>query len=153
MARHFQARRGPDWQASHACVRDAVHEPDGRHQPRGVRSLLFPCTLQKHLLTFSASYFVPSLLEQNVGLTPNLSLLIGGAVQCMFIIGSIFPTIFLDRFGRRRPMMWGSFGLGLSMMMLSVMLSFSRPQFSESTQKATASASVAFLFTYMLIFG
>jgi hypothetical protein len=38
-------------------------------------------------------------------------------------------------------------------MMLSVMLSFSRPQFSESLQKATASASVAFLFTYMLIFG
>jgi MFS family permease len=96
---------------------------------------------------------VPSLLQQNVGLTPNLSLLIGGAVQCMFIIGSIFPTIFLDRFGRRRPMMYGSFGLGLSMMMLSVMLSFSRPQFSESLQKATASASVAFLFTYMLIFG
>lgn len=101
----------------------------------------------------SDSYFVPSLLETNVGLTPNLSLLIGGAVNCMFIVGSIFPTIFLDRFGRRRPMMYGSFGLGLSMMMLSIMLSFSRPQFSESTQQATASASVAFLFTYMLIFG
>jgi hypothetical protein len=84
------------------------------------------------------SYFVPSLLQQNVGLTQNLSLLIGGAVQC---------------FGRRRPMMWGSFGLGLSMMMLSVLLSFSRPQFSESLRHATASASVAFLFTYMLIFG
>jgi Na+/melibiose symporter-like transporter len=95
------------------------------------------------------SYFVPSLLQQNVGLTQNLSLLIGGAVQCMFIVGSIF----LDRFGRRRPMMWGSFGLGLSMMMLSVLLSFSRPQFSESLRHATASASVAFLFTYMLIFG
>lgn len=49
--------------------------------------------------------------------------------------------------------MYGSFGLGVSMMMLSILLSFSRPQFSESTQQATASASVAFLFTYMLIFG
>lgn len=50
--------------------------------------------------------------------------------------------------------MWGSFGLGISMMLLSVMLSFSsRPQFSESLRQGTSYASVAFLFTYMLIFG
>lgn len=50
-------------------------------------------------------------------------------------------------------MMIGSFGLGISMMMLSILLSFSRPQYSESLQHATSSASVAFLFTYMLFFG
>lgn len=49
--------------------------------------------------------------------------------------------------------MYGSFGLGLSMMMLSILLSFSRAPYSESLQQSTASASVAFLFTYMLIFG
>lgn len=32
-----------------------------------------------------SSYFVPSLLKTNVGLNANLSQLIGGAVQCMFI--------------------------------------------------------------------
>ena len=99
-------------------------------------------------------YYVPSSLETNVGLTKNLSLLIGGAVQCMFFVGSLVPTFFLDKMGRRRPMMWGSLGLGISMMMISVLLSFSfRPGYSDSVAKATASASVTFFFTYMLIFG
>jgi len=71
-------------------------------------------------------------------------------------------------------MMWGSFGLAISMMvsldsrsdpvecaealtgplqMLSVLLSFSRPGYSEALSANTAKASVAFFFTYMLIFG
>lgn len=99
------------------------------------------------------SYFVPSALQYNVGLTHNLALLIGGAVQCMFFVGSLVPTFFLDRLGRRRPMMWGSLGLAISMMMLSVLLSFSRPQFSETLKTKTSEASIAFFFTYMLIFG
>lgn len=98
-------------------------------------------------------YYVPSALQNNVGLTRNLSLLIGGAVQCMFFVGSLVPTFFLDRLGRRRPMMWGSFGLALSMMMIAILLSFHRPQFSPQLSKKTSEASVAFFFTYMLIFG
>lgn len=99
-------------------------------------------------------YYVPSALENNVGLTRNLSLLIGGAVQCMFFVGSLVPTFFLDQMGRRRPMMWGSLGLALSMMMISILLSFQRPQWAgTATATKTAEASVAFFFTYMLIFG
>ncbi|KAI6826744.1 putative MFS sugar transporter [Hortaea werneckii] len=79
-------------------------------------------------------YFVPTALEENVHLKPNLALVIGGCVQTMFFFGSIVPTFTLDQMGRRRPMMWGSLGLALSMMM-------------------TASASIAFFFTYMFIFG
>lgn len=40
------------------------------------------------------------------------------------ILGSFYPTFFSDRFGRRKPMMWGSFGLFVSMMMISILLSF-----------------------------
>jgi len=100
-------------------------------------------------------YFAPSALRENVHLSPNLSLLIGGAIECMFFVGSLVPTFFLDRMGRRKPMIWGSFGLGLSMMMISVLLSFQRSQFSSRPdfQQQTASASIAFFFTYMLIFG
>lgn len=67
----------------------------------------------------------------------------------MFVIGSLVPTFFLDKLGRRRPMMWGSFGLAISMMMISILLSF----VGSGPGKQTASASVAFFFTYMLIFG
>lgn len=50
-------------------------------------------------------------------------------------------------------MMWGSFGLAISMMMISVLLSFSRPQYDDATKVKTAEASIAFFFTYMLFFG
>ncbi|KAI6999496.1 putative MFS sugar transporter [Hortaea werneckii] len=63
-------------------------------------------------------YFVPTALEENVHLKPNLALVIGGCVQTMFFFGSIVPTFTLDQMGRRRPMMWGSLGLALSMMMI-----------------------------------
>ncbi|KAF2149026.1 putative Myo-inositol transporter 1 [Myriangium duriaei CBS 260.36] len=99
-------------------------------------------------------YFVPTALEQNVQLSRNLSLVIGGCVQTMFFFGSLIPTFFLDRLGRRRPMMWGSLGLAISMMMISVLLSFTYVgNYTQSIKHGTASASVAFFFTYMFIFG
>ncbi|KAH7119813.1 putative Myo-inositol transporter 1 [Dendryphion nanum] len=96
-------------------------------------------------------YFITSVLQNNVGLDRNLSLLLGGVINMMFFIGSLYPTFFLDRIGRRNPMIWGSFGLGLSMMFISILLSFQGGE--EGLAKRTSSASVAFFFTYMLIFG
>ncbi|KAF2192873.1 putative Myo-inositol transporter 1 [Zopfia rhizophila CBS 207.26] len=96
-------------------------------------------------------YFITSVLEINVGLSRNLSLLLGGVINLMFFIGSLYPTFFLDRIGRRKPMMWGSFGLGFSMMLIAILLSFQGQD--GSVAKSTSSASVTFFFTYMLIFG
>ncbi|KAK5165291.1 uncharacterized protein LTR77_009389 [Saxophila tyrrhenica] len=100
-------------------------------------------------------YYVPTALEENVGLKPNLSLVIGGCVQTMFFFGSLIPTFFLDKMGRRRPMMWGSLGLAISMMLIAVLLSFHAmpDKYSKSLGTATSSAAVAFFFTYMFIFG
>lgn len=86
----------------------------------------------------------------------------------MFVIGSIYPTLFSDRFGRRQPMMWGSFGLFICMMMISILLSFRGTlppvllvacgrwlirMVGTPQEKPTASAGVAFFFLFMLIFG
>lgn len=90
-------------------------------------------------------YYITSVLQINVGLDRNLSLLLGGVINAMFFIGSLFPTFYLDRFGRRKPMMWGCFGLGFSMMMIAVLLSFQDR--GGAIAKATSSASVAFFFT------
>ena len=67
----------------------------------------------------------------------------------MFVIGSFFPAFFVDRVGRRKPMMWGSAGLGICMMMVAILLSFK----GSGKEHATSSASVTFFFLYMLIFG
>lgn len=94
-------------------------------------------------------YYVPTVLEENVGMTRNMSLLLGGVIQIMFPLGSIIPALGADKLGRRRPMMWGSLGLGICMMMISILLSFK----GSSIGEPTASASVAFFFVYMFIFG
>lgn len=101
------------------------------------------------------SYFVPSALQENVGLEPNTAQLIGGAIQCMFIVGSIFPTFFLDRYGRRRPMMWGSAGTGFCMMMVAILLSFKykSDQYPAEVGTKTSEAAIAFFFLYMIFFG
>ncbi|KAL4870954.1 hypothetical protein BDV12DRAFT_184076 [Aspergillus spectabilis] len=89
------------------------------------------------------------ILEVNVGLDPKTSLLLGGVIQVMFVIGSFYPTFYSDRLGRKKPMMWGSFGLFICMMMISILLSFKgTPQ-----EKPAGCASVAFFFLFMLIFG
>ncbi|KAL5332976.1 general substrate transporter [Aspergillus crustosus] len=94
-------------------------------------------------------YFIPTVLRDNVGLTRNLSMIIGGCVQIMFVLGSFFPTFFVDKVGRRAPMIWGSLVLGLCMMMVSILLSFK----GKANEQATSSASIAFFFIYMFAFG
>lgn len=93
-------------------------------------------------------YYITSVLQINVGLTRNLSLLLGGVINMMFFFGSLYPTFYLDKTGRRKPMMWGSLGLGVSMMMISILLSFQGN--GGSLAKATSTASVAFFFTCKL---
>jgi hypothetical protein len=65
----------------------------------------------------------------------------------MFFFGSLYPTFTLDKTGRRKPMMWGSFGCGFSMLMISILLSFQTRGQNDPVAKATSSASVAFFFT------
>ncbi|KAF2205368.1 putative Myo-inositol transporter 1 [Delitschia confertaspora ATCC 74209] len=96
-------------------------------------------------------YYITSVLQVNVGLTRNLSLLLGGVINLMFFVGALLPTFTLDRMGRVKPMIWGSFGMGLSMMLITILLSFQDR--GGSIAKSTSSASVAFFFTYMLFFG
>lgn len=74
-----------------------------------------------------------------------MSLLLGGIINAMFFIGSLFPTFFLDKYGRRNPMMWGSLGLGISMMMISILLSFQGR--GGDVAQSTSKGSVAFFFT------
>lgn len=67
----------------------------------------------------------------------------------MFMLGSLLPAFMLDRMGRRRTMMIGSFGLGICMMMVAALLS----QVDKPNGTTYASASVSFFFLFMLIHG
>jgi MFS family permease len=108
-------------------------------------SIVPTVTSTYRITDIQSSYYVTSVLQLNVGLDRNLSLLLGGVINAMFFVGSLLPALALDRLGRRRPMMWGSFGLGVSMMMIAILLSFQDR--GGSIAKATSSASIAFFFT------
>ncbi|KAH7390018.1 general substrate transporter [Pyrenochaeta sp. MPI-SDFR-AT-0127] len=94
-------------------------------------------------------YYIPSVLVQNVGMTPRMAQILGGCINMMFMFGSILPSFALDRMGRRKTMMWGCSGLGICMLMISALLS----QAGLPNGHACASGAVAFFFLYMLIFG
>ncbi|KAL2814110.1 general substrate transporter [Aspergillus granulosus] len=95
-------------------------------------------------------YYILTVLQSNVGLEHRLAQIIAGCIQLMFPLGSLIPSLTLDKMGRRSTMIWGSAGLSISMMLVSALLSQSD---DTSRGKAFASGSVAFFFTYMFIFG
>lgn len=88
---------------------------------------------------------MPTVLVDNVNVEPNTALLIAGFVQLMFVVGNTLPALALDRMGRKWTMIWGCAALSICMMMLAILLSIG--------QESTSSASIAFFFLYMLIFG
>ncbi|KAJ6783674.1 hypothetical protein PWT90_08140 [Aphanocladium album] len=98
-------------------------------------------------------YYIPSVLVENVGMTPQLAQILGGCINIMFIVGSILPSLALDKIGRRRTMMLGSFGLSVCMLLIAALLPQALEGDESSRAHAFASASVTFFFLYMLIFG
>lgn len=68
----------------------------------------------------------------------------------MLAIGSILPTFALDQMGRRKTMLTGWAGLGFCMLMVSALLSQAE---KGGCGHRFATASVAFFFLHMLIYG
>ncbi|KAJ0109511.1 hypothetical protein J7T55_000437 [Diaporthe amygdali] len=78
-------------------------------------------------------YYLPSILQNSVGLSHRTALIIPGFAVCMFVIGGIWPSLTLDHMGRRKTMVSDG----------------------GATTRGTnfAAASVAFFFLYLLAFG
>ena len=52
-------------------------------------------------------YYMPTVLVTNVGMGATQAQLIAGFIELMFIVGSLLPSLALDRMGRRWTMIWG----------------------------------------------
>jgi len=96
------------------------------------------------------NYYITTVLINNVGLEKNLAMILAGVAVICFTIGSLVPSFFSDRLGRRIPMVIGH-GLGsFAMLMISILLSF---QGNSNIAASTGAAAVAFFFIYQLTFG
>ncbi|KAK3393309.1 hypothetical protein B0H63DRAFT_15404 [Podospora didyma] len=90
-------------------------------------------------------YFFPLLFVQSIGVSHQLSLLLGGFNMIVYSIAATFSWYAIERVGRRRLFLYGTFGQMISMIIVFACL------IPGSTQ--TAKGAGVGLFTYMASFG
>ncbi|KAK7753270.1 hypothetical protein SLS62_004789 [Diatrype stigma] len=91
------------------------------------------------------NYYAPVIFQTSMGMSRRLSLILGGAAQCTYLVGSAIPVLLMDRYGRRTLLMVCSAGLCVCFVMVAVLLSL-------GSQEAAYGAT-AFIFIFQLFYG
>ncbi|EMR70383.1 hypothetical protein MGN70_005107 [Eutypa lata] len=91
------------------------------------------------------NYYAPVIFQDSMHMSRQLSLILGGAAQCTYLVGSAIPVLLMDRYGRRSLLMICSAGLCLCFVMVAILLSL-------GTQGAAYGAT-AFIFIFQLFYG
>ncbi|KAL8687830.1 MAG: hypothetical protein Q9224_005041 [Gallowayella concinna] len=92
----------------------------------------------------SLAYFLPITFERNIGLDPQLALIISGVLGVQYFLVSWLPYFFIERAGRRLVLMLSAAGCAFCMVMITVML--------EINTYASNWVFVAFCFLFFDIF-
>lgn len=72
--------------------------------------------------SIALTYYSTVIYEESVGLSRNLSLLMGGFLQVWFLVASILTWYLIGRFGRRQLFIFGYIGFGACFLLLTIML-------------------------------
>ncbi|CAP85507.1 Pc20g01780 [Penicillium rubens Wisconsin 54-1255] len=88
------------------------------------------------------TYYIPTLLEQQVGLDATISRLISACNGTEYFIASWIAVFTVERFGRRTLMLFGAVGMSISMVVLAISDSIS----------STGVAQTVFLFVFNTFF-
>lgn len=91
------------------------------------------------------NYYLPVILQTQLDLDRNMSLILGGAAQCTYLVGSAIPVLLMDRFGRRVLLMVCSAGLSLCFIVVAILLS--------TGAAGPAKGATAFIFLFQLFYG
>ncbi|KAE8154076.1 general substrate transporter [Aspergillus avenaceus] len=98
------------------------------------------------------SYYLPTVLMESVKLSETLSRLLAACNSVSYLIASTLAIPKIDRWGRRKLMIWCALGQGVCYLLITVLLRFNeKPDYPH--QKEVAAAAVAFFFCYYLFFG
>lgn len=92
-----------------------------------------------------SNYYAPIVYEKTMGISRNLSLILGGCTSLTYLVGSIIPVFLVDRLGRRNLLIISSMGLASCFCIAAGLLS--------SGNLTAAYAGVAFIFIFQLFLG
>ena len=98
------------------------------------------------------SYYLPTVLIQSVGLDEKLARLLAACNSVSYLLFSLIAIPNVERWGRRKLMMYGAAGQCVCYLIITVLLRYNEKA-GYSASKEVASASIAFFFLYYVFFG
>lgn len=98
------------------------------------------------------TYYIPTIIEDQIGLTGELSRLIAACNGTEYFAASWVAVFTIEKFGRRTLMLFGAVGMSLSMVILAITDSISAANKGNSTGVAAGIAQTVFLFVFNTFF-
>jgi sugar porter (SP) family MFS transporter len=98
------------------------------------------------------TYYIPTLLENNIGMSPTMSRLIAALNGTEYFIASWIAVFTVEKFGRRTLMIFGAVGMSLSMVILAITDSISSTHAGTSKGTSAGIAQTVFLFVFNTFF-
>ncbi|KAI0314342.1 general substrate transporter, partial [Amylostereum chailletii] len=93
------------------------------------------------------NYLAPIVYQNTMGLSRNLSLILGGGTACTYMVASFIPLWTVDRYGRRTLLMISAAGQSLCFIIASILLS------TGSQSAAYGATAMVFIFQIFLGIG
>ncbi|KAJ5344809.1 hypothetical protein N7541_007307 [Penicillium brevicompactum] len=98
------------------------------------------------------TYYIPTLLESQVGLDATTSRLIAACNGTEYFIASWVAVFTVEKFGRRSLMLFGAVGMSISMAVLAIADSISASHKQTPTGVKAGIAQTVFLFVFNTFF-
>ena len=93
----------------------------------------------------SITYYAPSIYQNELGFTPTLASILAAASQFALILGAICCAYTVDRFGRRRLMLYSATGMSICFACMAGLT-------SNPDNKIALKAAVFFSFLYLFVY-
>ncbi|KAF7552906.1 hypothetical protein G7Z17_g3977 [Cylindrodendrum hubeiense] len=125
-----------------------------RDKTQNLRRLLLSCGTQ-FMQQFSGvnalGYYLPTLLQQSVGLSEEESRLMTGINGTVYLGAAFCCLLIIDRFGRRKMMLYGSLTMGSCYLVAALCLKTAAQD--PSREKLLGRVTTAMFFMYYFFYG